>query len=217
VTSRDKQVLENANADEIYQVREMDYQDSLQLFCLFAFKQNHPKESFLSLTKKVLDYAQGLPLALKVLGSLLYGKSNEVWESQLQKLEKLPDLKIFSLLKLSYDGLDDEQKDIFLDIACFHRRELEKDVALTLDCCGFSAYIGMDVLKDRSLISISKGRVWMHDLIQEMGHEIVRLQCVDDPGKRSRLWKAGDIYNVLSKNKVLCSLALKDHLINCSV
>ncbi|WJX53516.1 hypothetical protein P8452_39500 [Trifolium repens] len=28
-----------------------------------------------------------------------------------------------------------------------------------------------------------------------------RLQCVDDPGKRSRLWKASDIYNVLSKNK----------------
>jgi hypothetical protein len=119
-------------------------------------------------------------------------------------------------LKLSYDGLDDEQKDIFLDIACFHRGELEKDVALTLDCCGFSAYIGMDVLKDRCLISISGFRVWMHDLIQEMGHEIVRLQCVDDPGKRSRLWKASDIYDVFSKNKV-CSLALKDHLLNSSL
>ncbi|GAU19774.1 hypothetical protein TSUD_79000 [Trifolium subterraneum] len=153
---------------------EMDDQVSLQLFCLFAFKQNHPKESFVSLTEKVLDYAKGLPLALKVLGSLLYGKSKEVWESQLQKLEKLPDLKIFRLFKLSYDGLDGEQKDIFLDIACFHRGEFEKDVALTLDSCGFSAYIGMDVLKDR-------------------------LQCVDDPGKRSRLWKASDIYDVLSK------------------
>ncbi|XP_045824506.1 disease resistance protein RPV1-like isoform X1 [Trifolium pratense] len=200
VTSRDKQVLENANADEIYQVREMDYHDSLQLFCLFAFKQKNPKESFVSLTEKVLDYAKGLPLALKVLGSLLYGKANEVWESQLQKLEKIPDLKIFRLLKLSYDGLDDEQKDIFLDIACFHRGEDEKDVAITLDSCGFSANIGMDVLKDRCLISISHGSVWMHDLIQEMGHEIVRLQCVDDPGKRSRLWKASDFYDVLSKN-----------------
>jgi GTPase SAR1 family protein len=43
VTSRDKQVLQNANADEIYEVREMDFQDSLQLFCLSAFKQNYQK------------------------------------------------------------------------------------------------------------------------------------------------------------------------------
>lgn len=42
MSSRDKQVLENANADEIYEVREMDFQDSLQLFCLSAFKQNYP-------------------------------------------------------------------------------------------------------------------------------------------------------------------------------
>ncbi|XP_045824509.1 disease resistance protein RPV1-like isoform X4 [Trifolium pratense] len=202
VTSRDRQVLENANADEIYQVRGMDYQDSLQLFHSFAFKQNRPlEETYVSLSKQVLDYAKGVPLALKVLGSLLYGRTKEAWESELQKLKKLPDHKIFSLLKLSYDGLDEEQKDIFLDIACFHRGHSEKHVALTLDSCGFSANIGMDVLKDRCLISISVGYVWMHDLIEEMGHEIVRLQCVDDPGKRSRLWKTNDIYDVLSKNK----------------
>ncbi|MCH84741.1 putative disease resistance protein (TIR-NBS-LRR class), partial [Trifolium medium] len=112
-----------------------------------------------------------------------------------------PDLKIFRLLKLSYDGLDDEQQNIFLDIACFYRGEFEKVVALTLDSFGFSACKGMDDLKDRGLISISKGRVWMHDLIQEMGHEIVRLECVDDPGKRSRIWKLKDIYEVLRKNK----------------
>jgi hypothetical protein len=60
----------------------------------------------------------------------------------------------------------------------------------------------MDILEDRCLISISKGGVWMHDLIQEMGHEIVRQQCVNDPGKHSRLWKPDVIYDVLSNNKV---------------
>ncbi|KAK2438847.1 disease resistance protein RPV1 [Trifolium repens] len=201
VTSRNKQVLVNANAHEIYQVRGMDDEDSLKLFCSFAFKQNHPIESYVSLVEKVLDYAKGLPLALKVLGSLLYGKTKEVWESQLQKLKKFPDHNIFRLLKLSYDGLDDEQKDIFLDIACFYRGELEKEVAQILDYCSFSARVGMDVLKDRCLISISEGKIWMHDLIQEMGHETVRLECVNDPGKRSRVWKSDDIHDVLSKNK----------------
>jgi hypothetical protein len=206
VTSRDKHVLKNAIVDEskIYEVTKMDSQDSLQLFCSFAFKQNHPKESFGSLTEKVLNYAKGVPLALKVLGSLLYGRTKEVWECQLQKLKNLPEDDIFDALKLSYDGLDDNQKNIFLDIACFHRGKYVKIVEQILDCCGFFTSIGMKTLEDRCLISISEGRVRMHDLIQDMGHEIVRLECKDDPGKRSRLWKASEIYDVLSK---VCALA----------
>jgi len=208
VTNRDKQVLKNANADEIYKVNEMGSQDSLKLFCSFAFKQNHPIEPYVSLSKKVLDYAKGVPIALKVLGKFLQGRKEKAWESHLQKLEKLPHDEIFSAFKLSYDGLDSEQKDIFLDIACFYRGELENRVVQTLDYCGFSTRIGIETLQDRCLISISNGRIRMHDLIQEMGHEIVRLQCEDDPGKRSRLWKADDVNNILSKNKVYISLSI---------
>jgi len=208
VTNRDKQVLKNANADEIYQVKGMDNEDSLQLFCLFAFKGEHPTEPYASLSEKVLDYAKGVPIALKVLGKFLQGRKKEAWESQLQKLEKFPDPKIFTLLKLSYDGLDDDQKEIFLDIACFYKGKYENYAVQMLDCRGFSTLIEMEVLKDRCLISITEeGRVWMHDLIQEMGTEIVRLEC-KEPGKRSRLWKPDDIYDVLSKNKV-CSLLPK--------
>ncbi|CAK8578559.1 unnamed protein product [Lathyrus sativus] len=201
VTSRDKQVLKNSNVDEIYHVVEMDDKDSLQLFCLNAFKQKEPIEMYVSLTKKVLGYAKGVPLALKVLGLFLQYRTKEAWESQLQKLEKNPEPKIFNVLKLSYDGLDNEEKEIFLDIACLYRGETEKCVVQTLDCFGFSTRIGMDVLQDRCLISISEGRVWMHDRIQEMGHEIVRQENVNNPEKRSRLHKPDDIYNVLKKNK----------------
>ncbi|GAU48798.1 hypothetical protein TSUD_81470 [Trifolium subterraneum] len=153
VTSRDKQVLKNANVDEtkIYEVTKMDSQDSLQLFFSFAFKRNNPEEPYVSLSKKVLNYAQGLPLALKVLGKFLQGRQKEEWESQLQKLEKLPHPDIFNLLKLSYDGLDDDQKNIFLDIACFYRGEYVKVVEHTLDCCGFFTRIGMKVLEDRNI------------------------------------------------------------------
>jgi hypothetical protein len=202
VTSRDMQVLKNVDADGIYEVKEMNFHESLRLFCLNAFKQNYPVEDYADLTEKILNYAKGVPLALKVLGFLLCGRTKEAWESQLRKLDKLPENDIFKVLKLSYEGLDEEQKDIFLDIACFYRGHLENVVAQTLDSCGFSAHIGMDVLKDRCLISISEGRIVMHDLIQEMGHEIVRKECVNDPGKRSRLWKHGEIYKVLRNNKV---------------
>ena len=39
----------------------------------------------------------------------------------------------------------------------------------------------------------------MHDLIQEMGREIVRQQSLEEPGKRSRLWFHEDINDILKK------------------
>ena len=79
---------------------------------------------------------------------------------------------------------------------------MEIEVAETLGDCGFSSKIGMDILKDRSLISVFNGRIVMHDLIQEMGQEIVRKECPEHPEKRSRLLNAEEICEVLRKNKV---------------
>ena len=206
MTSRDSQVLKNAGADDIYELKELNFYDSLKLFNLHAFKQNSSDEStYMDLSIKVLRYAKGIPLVLRLLGSLLYGRKKEAWESQLQKLEKGQDVEIFNVLKLSYDGLKEEEKNIFLDIACFYRGEEEIVVAEILDDCGFSSKIGMDILQDRCLISILDGRIVMHDLIQEMGQEIVRNECPQHLGKRSRLFKADEIHEILTKNKV-CSI-----------
>ena len=203
MTSRDKQVLKNAGADDIYELKELNFHDSLKLFNLHAFKQNSSKEiTYMDLSIKVLRYAKGIPLALQILGSLLYDRQREAWESELQKLEKFQDHDIFNVLKLSYDGLCEEEKNIFLDIACFYRGHKEIVVVETLDDCGFSSKIGMDVLKDKCLISSLDGRIVMHDLIQEMGQEIVRKECPEHPGKRSRLLKADEISEILRKNKV---------------
>jgi hypothetical protein len=209
VTSRDMQVLKNVNADAIYEVKEMNFHESLRLFCLNAFNQMYPFEEYAGLSVKILNYAKGVPLALKVLGFLLCGRTKGAWVSQLQKLDKLPENDIFKVFKLSYEGLDEEQKGIFLDIACFYRGHSENVVVQTLDSCGFSAHIGMDVLKDRCLISISNGRIVMHDLIQEMGRELVRQECVNDLGRKcSRLWKHEEIYEVLTDKKVYSFLSL---------
>ncbi|MED6204482.1 hypothetical protein PIB30_009489 [Stylosanthes scabra] len=200
ITSSDKQVLNNVT-DEIYEVKKMDFQDSLQLFSLHAFKQNYPIESYMEVSVKVLKYAEGIPLALKVLGYFLCGRTREAWESELQKLEKIPNPEIFNVLKLSFDALDEEQQDIFLDIVSFYRGHDEHFVKQTLNECGFSATIGIEVLKERCLISILNRKIVMHDLIQDMGQEIIRLQGVNNPGKRSRLLKHQDIYQVLKNNK----------------
>nr|XP_007160457.1 hypothetical protein PHAVU_002G323800g [Phaseolus vulgaris]XP_007160458.1 hypothetical protein PHAVU_002G323800g [Phaseolus vulgaris]XP_007160459.1 hypothetical protein PHAVU_002G323800g [Phaseolus vulgaris]ESW32451.1 hypothetical protein PHAVU_002G323800g [Phaseolus vulgaris]ESW32452.1 hypothetical protein PHAVU_002G323800g [Phaseolus vulgaris]ESW32453.1 hypothetical protein PHAVU_002G323800g [Phaseolus vulgaris] len=202
ITSRDRQVLRNAGADDIYEVKELNFNDSQKLFSLHAFKQKSSEEiGYRELSKKVLTYAKGIPLALQILGSLLYGRTKEAWESQLQKLKKGQHLGIFNVLKLSYDWLEEEEKNIFLDIACFYRGRQEIEVAERLDDFGFSSKIGMDILKDRGLISVIDGRIVMHDLIQEMGKEIVHKECPQHPGKRSRLFNDEEICEVLRKNK----------------
>lgn len=72
--------------------------------------------------------------------------------------------------------------------------------------------MGIGVLIDMSLISISgSNSLGMHDLLQEMGREIVREQCLEEPGRRNRLWVAEDICHVLKNRtvRVKCSNFLR--------
>ncbi|KAI9119867.1 hypothetical protein K1719_009256 [Acacia pycnantha] len=133
-------------------------------------------------------YAKGVPLALKVLGSYLRGRSEVEWESALRKLEKNPHEDIQKVLRLSYDGLNHEEKRIFLDVACFLKGELKEFVINLLDSFGFHGVIGIRILHDKALINVDNGRhMKMHDSIQEMGLQIVREESIDEPERRSRL------------------------------
>nr|XP_048324761.1 disease resistance protein RPV1-like [Ziziphus jujuba var. spinosa] len=93
-----------------------------------------------------------------------------------------------NVLKLSYEGLDDREKEIFLDIACFFKGDDRDYVQSILNAYGFFTDIGIRVLIDKSLINIMDNKLWMHDLLQEMGKEIIRQQSKKEPGNRSRLW-----------------------------
>ncbi|XP_031250547.1 TMV resistance protein N-like [Pistacia vera] len=124
ITTRDKQILKNCGLDDatIYEVKGLHGGESFRLFKQYAFKQNHPiDEDYMKLSNRVISYTKGVPLALKVLGSFLLDRGKHEWESALDKLEKFPYKDIQTVLKISYDGLDDEEKDIFLDIACFFK------------------------------------------------------------------------------------------------
>lgn len=70
----------------------------------------------------------------------------------------------------------------------------------------YSVQYGMNVLINKSLIKISYNKLQMHDLLQEMGREIVCQEFREKPEKRSRLWDYKDVCHVLEKNKVLESL-----------
>ncbi|KAK9201023.1 hypothetical protein WN944_016224 [Citrus x changshan-huyou] len=88
-----------------------------------AFRQNNRSPDLLELSEEVEHYANGNPLALQVLGSSLYQKSKEQWKDKLHKLKLITDPNIYKVLKISYDGLNWEEKEIFLDVACFFKGE----------------------------------------------------------------------------------------------
>ncbi|XP_044475733.1 disease resistance protein Roq1-like [Mangifera indica] len=197
ITTRDKQLLTICGLDDstIYEVKGLDSVESLTLFKQHAFKKNQPiDEVYLKLSERVIRYTRGLPLALKVLGSHLLGKEELIWKSALDDLQKSPCGGIQKVLKISYDGLSDEEKTLFLDIICFFKG-WDKYLVGT-----FSSHSRIRDLVDKALISVSFTTIGMHDLIEEMGWEIVRQESINKLGQRNRLWYHDDVYHVLKKN-----------------
>ncbi|XP_034675714.1 disease resistance protein RPV1-like isoform X2 [Vitis riparia] len=211
ITTRKKDLLTRHGVNDMYEVEKLNFHEALQLFCRYAFKQHHPKVGSGDLSHQVVRYADGLPLALKVLGSLLFGKGLPDWKSELRKLEKVPNMEIVKVLKISFDGLDYTQRMIFLDIACFFKGDDVKLVSRVLDGSGLEAESGINALVDRCFITISKdNRIDMHDLLAQMGKGIVDEECPNEPGERSRLWRHTDIYRVLKRNTCLRNLRYID-------
>ncbi|XP_045787766.1 disease resistance-like protein DSC1 isoform X1 [Trifolium pratense] len=218
ITTRDKQVLaKRVVENDIYEVRALEFDDSFRLFILNAFEQNHIEKEYFELSKKMVNYAKGNPLIVEVLGRHLRGKDKTIWESQLQRLTKVPIKRVQDAVRLSYTDLDRHEKKILLDIACFFDGlHLKVDqIKLLVKDHGYSVDVELESLKNKALITISQDNVVsMHSIIQETAEEIVREESIDDPGKQSRLLDPDDIYQVLKNNKG--SEAIRSIAINLS-
>ncbi|XP_048422100.1 disease resistance protein RPV1 isoform X2 [Pyrus x bretschneideri] len=207
ITTRDRGTLgQTVEEDDIYEVEVLKPDDALQLFCSRAFKNNSTRiTDYKELAEKAVAYAKGVPLALTVLGSLFFNcKSKEEWEDEFNKLKRFPNEDIQKVLRISYDRLRENEKEIFLEIACFHKGQFVFEVKRMLDVRGFFATSGIRILIEMSLISIDSywrmEAIEMHDLLQEMGRKIVQEQDIKDPGKRSRLFNDEDVHRVLRSN-----------------
>ena len=94
--------------------------------------------------------------------------------------------KIFSLIL--HASLSDFFKEYVMDI---------------LNACDLHPIYGIQKLFDKCLITIDQyDRLLMHDLLQQMGRDIIRQESPQMPGECSRLWCYEDVHKVLTQNTV---------------
>nr|GEX02493.1 Toll/interleukin-1 receptor (TIR) domain-containing protein [Tanacetum cinerariifolium] len=204
ITSRDEQVLVAHRVNAIRDIVLLSEQEAISLFSRYAFGRENPLQGYEELSGKVVSYAAGLPLTLEVLGSFICGKDKLEWVDAIKRLEKIPLKDTLEKLELSYISLEDEYKEIFLDIVCIRKGQTKEDAIRILECCGFHARIGLKVLEQRSLLTISSKYgllvLGMHDHIEEMGKNIVRRSHPDEPNKHSHLWIDEEIEDILAND-----------------
>ncbi|TYI62984.1 hypothetical protein E1A91_D10G287900v1 [Gossypium mustelinum] len=200
VTSRDIQVLRNGGANHIHEVKKLNMNDSFQLFSTYAFQLLNLPVDFKYLSFKFVEYAQGNPLALKVLGLKLYTMSIKEWKSEVTKLKQCGEIKLSHILKSSLDGLDEIEKNIFLDVACIFKAQHLNYVEKILSNYYKGARCGISKLVGKCLLEVKYESISMHGMLEEMGKDIV-MQESEYPGKRSRLWNCKDVEEVISYDK----------------
>ncbi|XP_057814294.2 disease resistance protein TAO1 isoform X2 [Cryptomeria japonica] len=175
VTTRELGVLKSWGISSIYKMPGLSMPHAGQLFCWHAFLQPFPPPGFEVLVQKFLKACNSLPLSLKVLGAQLYGKkSRDYWKSQLNKILRILPGEIKERLQVSYDALDEEEREMFLDVACFLTGEKKSKAVAVWDGSGWSGLHGIETLLNKCLVELFDGdkRIRMHDHLRDIGREI---------------------------------------------
>ena len=130
--------------------------------------------NYLEFNHQLICYDKGLPLALAIIGADLWGRNEMEWKRALDKYEILLDKDIQKPLQISYQELDETERDSFLDIACFFKRLYKDYVAnIQMHAMYTQLLIFKNLLTSVSCITIDRSnKLWIHDLLQQMGKEL---------------------------------------------
>nr|KAJ0190113.1 hypothetical protein LSAT_V11C800435190 [Lactuca sativa] len=212
VTTKDKSLTEKCSLFRMkfppkhtkHALRVLSDTESVRLLCWHAFGNNDPRKGYEKEAEQVAKYCGGHPLSLKVLGSSLINKDAAIWSDVLEMLEAkgyLTDVQ--DVLQISFGSLSGDCKELFKHIACFFVGKEREFTETILKECGFQTSYGIKKLIDRCLLTIGDyNEFTMHQLLQDMGRDLVRKESPDKPWKRSRVWKHEESLNLLKKDKV---------------
>ncbi|XP_014492651.1 putative disease resistance RPP13-like protein 1 [Vigna radiata var. radiata] len=126
VTTRTKEVASTMGSKD-HSLKQLEEYDSWKLFAKHAFRDDdtQPNAEFKEIGMKIVKKCKGLPLALKIMGSLLYKKSSisewksvfqsEIWEFSQNRCDIVP------ALALSYIHFSSHLKVCFAYCALFSK------------------------------------------------------------------------------------------------
>ncbi|XP_074314700.1 uncharacterized protein LOC141649933 [Silene latifolia] len=188
-------ILGNVAHSKKYMLQGLSDENSWRLFALTAFERESDETNdseLITIGKKIVKKCSNVPLAIKVLGTLLYGQTHR-WESF--EKNRLPHIiggtknPIMPILKLSYNNLEPSMKNCFRYCALFPK-DYEMNRGELISLWMAQGYIGdsedyflillkrcffQDVKRDDLGYIVSfKMHDLMHDLAQEVaGDEII--------------------------------------------
>ncbi|CAK9190689.1 unnamed protein product [Sphagnum troendelagicum] len=179
----------NVKEEGKFDMPHLDNNNAMKLFQKYvANNQSERKEEFGLVTSQIVKACGGLPLSLKVLGSYLRKETDlKIWQQALKKLQQARSLdgrqndeQLWGVLRISFDELGEEEKDMFLDTVCFfctnnnHSNMMTKATTLRIwDDEHCSPEFTLSTLVNMSLVQItSDGLFVVHDQLRDMGRMI---------------------------------------------
>ncbi|GLJ50804.1 hypothetical protein SUGI_1082020 [Cryptomeria japonica] len=205
ITSRDRHILHLAgvSAEFIHEMSGLQINEGLKLFSWHAFLRESPILTHHDLSKRIVEACKGHPLSLEVIGSFLYDKQNDpdCWAEAVDNITLHADIQ--KTLYISYNALSEEEKEIFLDIACFFIGEDKRYPIVFWKSMHRMVHTAISNLTLKLLIKIDdNGEFNMHDHLRDMGRTIAEKEK-----EGTRLWEGADLSTV-SNNINLSRLRL---------
>ncbi|KAL3685145.1 hypothetical protein R1sor_003167 [Riccia sorocarpa] len=195
VTSRNAGLLKRLDEHQygkahMYEIPFLRDEDAERLFYSYAFPNGErPSGSLGGIVEEIVRACAGLPLTLTVMGSHLQAERDKgIWAeipSALKTAQSISSVeeRMWAVLRVSYDALQDDEKDLFLEMACIFSRDdhsfTSDEIKWALASKYKSANNLLKTLVERCLIKFVHGPLEyrpcrMHEHLRSMGYKIAK-------------------------------------------
>ncbi|XP_074287455.1 uncharacterized protein LOC141612539 [Silene latifolia] len=168
VTTRSKTTAQMIAGDQMHELRGLSESNSWHLFERMAFQAEERDDELVKLGKEIVKKCTNVPLAIRVVGSLLRGQSKSKWLSFHEKgLDSLGESNdtITRILKLSYDQLNPSLKACFSYCAIFPKDwQISKQLLIQLWMA--QGYINSENLGEDYFLILFQ-RCFFQDLLED--------------------------------------------------